>query len=236
MKVFLLHTVRPGLNRFEKLLKERYPHVRPRNMLDDFWIREVEEHHRFTENCRRHLLEVCASMERSGADLIVCTCSSLTPYLDDVRKFLEIPVVAIDETMAARTLEYGDNILVMATADTAIDAAVQQIEEEARRQNRNVNIGTLLLDEAGQIMRGGGDMAEHDRIILESFRNMGENKYDVIVCAQLSTSHLAEEIGRITRTPVLTTPMLCIEDLKNYIPDEPSPSDKSALHVDSSAI
>lgn len=222
MKVFLLHTVRPGLNRFEKLLKERYPHVQPRNLLDDFWIHETKEHQRFTENCRRHLLEICTAMERSGAELIVCTCSSLTPYLDDVRKFVEIPIVAIDETMAARTLEYGPDILVMATADTAIDAAVQQIEEEARRQNITCRIDTLCLDDAGQIMRSGGDMAEHDRIILESFQNRKEKKYDVIVCAQLSTSHLAEEIQRITGTPVLTTPMLCIDDLKNYIAETPA--------------
>jgi Asp/Glu/hydantoin racemase len=215
MKVYLLHSVRPGLNHFGSLLKKSYPHTDVRNMLDDFLILESNESKGFSKRLKFHLLQLLSLMQDAGADLIVCTCSSLTPILGEMRQLIEIPIIAIDDTMAEKVLEYGEKILVFGTADTAINSAVKQIKTQAERNGIICKVDTLCLDDAGQIMRNGGDMKKHDKIILDNFENI--KKYDVIVLAQLSTSHLAEKLYHITQIPILTTPMLCIDNLANYI-------------------
>lgn len=222
MKVFLLHTVRPGLNDFEPMLLEAFPSTVVYNLLDDFWIREVLQKGEFTKECRAHLLDVCISMERAGADLIVCTCSSLTPYWQQITPFIHVPVVAIDATLAKQALLCGRRIMVVATADTAVDSAVSQLRAEAERQHMGCDISTLCCDEAGQIMRMGGDMALHDALLLAKADEMAG--YDVIVLAQLSTAHLSKQLSRLCKTPVLTIPELCIQDLKRYLQIESPPA------------
>jgi len=215
MKAFILHTVRPGLNTFEGLLREQYPDLTVYNILDDCWSRELVVHGALSEEFLLHLLNICQDMQHTGVDIIICTCSSLTPYVPRVQPFLSIPLVAIDATMAENALKYGSNILIVATADSAIESAVTQVRIHADAVGMACRIASICCDDAGQIMRDGKDLAEHDKILLERLRDI--RGYDVLILAQLSTAHLAEQIQHDTGIPVLTTPGLCIADLKKYL-------------------
>lgn len=213
-KVFLLHTVRPALNIFEGLLLDRYPDLEVRNLMDDALIRNPIQQKYFTSADRSHLLNICQCIESTGAQIIVCTCSSLTPYLDDVRKIVGIPIIAIDSELAENTLFYGKNILLVATAESAIDSAQQQIIAEADHQKIEVKINTLCCERAGEIMRNGSNMQEHDRSILAALEQV--HGYDVLVLTQLSTAHLKQSIEDLCHIPTLCTPQLCIAALSKY--------------------
>ena len=216
MKAFLLHTVQPGLITFGSLLKENFPNVETRNILDDFWLHEMDNSGGiFTEVCKNHLINVCLAIEETGAEIIICTCSSLSPHLDIAREKITIPIVAIDAKMAEITIANGKDILIIGTAETAIESAQKQLNEESINTNTECKISSLYCSEAGIIMRSGGDKSEHDRIILSMSNEM--KGHDVIVLAQLSMAHLGKELEQLTGVKVLTTPMLCLEDLKNYL-------------------
>ncbi|MCL1838341.1 MAG: aspartate/glutamate racemase family protein [Propionibacteriaceae bacterium] len=218
MKVFLLHTVRPGLNLFEAEVNRRFPGHTIYNVLDDYWTKElIANSGEFSAACRLHLLEVCTSMQQAGADLIVCTCSSLTPYMPQIRPFLQIPVVQIDDRLASAVLQKGSKVLLIASAESAIVAAKGMIEAEAARVGASCEIHVLCRDDAGQIMRSGGDMAEHDRIFIEAITGEKDKGFDVFVMCQLSTAHLRQAVLEIVGANVITTPELCLTDLENYI-------------------
>ena len=218
MRVFLLHTVRPGLDSFEAAILELYPGHQVYNVLSDYWNKKVlVENEGFSKKSQLYLLETCVSMQDTGADMIVCTCNSLSPYLAKVRDLLEIPVVLIDEYVPSAILENGHRILVVATADSSVNAAISSISLEAERQEISCELTSICLDDAGQIMRSGGDMAEHDRIIIESLSGIQADLYDAVLLTQLSTAHLGKELGAVTGLPVVTTPEICLRHLKPYL-------------------
>lgn len=218
MNIFLLHTVRPGLDSFEKQLLKRYPGHKVYNILNDYWNRKVlTEKESFSKQCLLYLLETCTSMQKAGADIIICTCNSLSPHLRRIREYVTIPVVLIDENMPAAVLEKGQRILAVSTAETSRDAGISLVQGQADASGISCSLTPFCRDDAGKVMREGGDMAEHDRIMLEAIRGIDRDAYDVILLSQLSTAHLKELIMRITGLPVITTPDICLDNLESLL-------------------
>jgi len=218
MNIFLLHTVRPGLDTFETRLRERYPGHNIYNYLNDYWNRKVlMDKEVFSKKELLYLLDACTAMQQAGADMIVCTCNSLTPHLLRVREYVEIPIVLIDENMPEAVLRNGQQILVLATAESSVNASISRIRETADRHGIPCCLTPLCRDDAGTIMREGGSMAEHDRIVLEAVSGIDPSDYDVILLTQLSNAHLKESITKAVGLPVITTPDICLEDLAAYL-------------------
>ena len=59
------------------------------------------------------------------------------------------------------------------------------------------------------------DMKKHDMILREKAGKM--KGYDCIVLAQASMAHLEDETASITGCPVLTSPRLCMEEIKKKL-------------------
>ena len=79
---------------------------------------------------------------------------------------------------------------------------------------RQLSIDTCVCAEAFKALKAM-DMELHDRILKEKAGTLPV--YDCIVLAQASMAHLEEEIGAVTGCPVLTSPRLCVEEIKNKL-------------------
>jgi len=154
------------------------------------------------------------AQELTGADIIVTTCSTLTPAVELIRPFIQVPVIAIDDAMARRSVLYGKRIMVMATAESTVGPTVSKIKAEADKAGREADISTCVCMDAFFAMKAM-DMKKHDMILREK---AGELKgYDCIVLAQASMAHLEDETASITGCPVLTSPRLCMEEIKKKL-------------------
>ena len=56
-------------------------------------------HREFTIENRCRLYNDIKSAEMAGADMIVVTCSTLTPVVNMIRPFIKVPLIAIDDAM-----------------------------------------------------------------------------------------------------------------------------------------
>ena len=91
------------------------------NMLDEFLAKNPNEIGEFTIENRNRLLNDVKTAEMTGADVIVTTCSTLTPVIEMIRPFIKAPVIAIDDAMAKKCVTFGPKVLVMATAESTIE-------------------------------------------------------------------------------------------------------------------
>ncbi len=206
--IALIHTVKGVANTFEEKLRSRIPEaVRIHNLWDDFLADEPNEIGEFTINNRSRLLMDIKSAELTGADIIVTTCSTLTPVVDMIRPFIAVPLIAIDDAMAKKSIEYGSNLLIMATAVSTVEPTKDKIMTEAQKAGIRVTIEQIVLQDAFAAMKAL-DMEKHDKILCERANEI--KKYDCIVLAQASMAHLEAEIETITGCPTLSSPELCI--------------------------
>ncbi len=213
--IALIHTVKSVAMTFDQQLRDGVgEEVKIHNLLDDFLANNPNEIGMFSmDNRNRFLLDVKAA-ELTGADMIVTTCSTLTPIVEMVRPFVKVPIVAIDDAMAKKGVTYGDNIMILATAESTIQPSISKLKVEAGEINHNISISYRVCHEAFAALKAM-DMKLHDSLLLELAKEV--KGYDCIILAQASMEHLESSIGKITGCPVLSSPKLCIQQIHQMI-------------------
>jgi len=219
-KIGFIHTGSAIVSIFEKLMKEKLPQKHYFNLVDDSIIKDLlNEDKDLVNNLNtsssivRRISRLVIQAAEAGADVIMFTCSSISPVADIADKLVDIPVYKVDAPMADAAISMGKNIGILATAKTTLNPSVNLILKKAELKGKNVNVESLLISEAFNCFLKG-DMEEHDRLIIEKGIKL-VGKVDVIILAQASMSHLAEGISKKTNVPVLTSPPLAVEFLKS---------------------
>ena len=92
--IALIHTVKTVANSFEQKLKDYVGEpVKIHNLWDDFLANNPNEIGEFTIENRCRLYNDIKSAEMTGADMIVVTCSTLTPVVNMIRPFVRVPLI-----------------------------------------------------------------------------------------------------------------------------------------------
>jgi len=213
--IALIHTVKSVALSFDATLKDAIrQEVKIHNMLDDFLATDPNETGEFTIENRNRLFHDIKSAEMTGADIIVTTCSTLTPIVKMIRPFIKVPLIAIDDAMGELAVTCGEKILVLATAESAVNPTMEKLAEEAQKRDINIAVDSLVCTPAFHAMKAL-EMEKHDALLRKKAE--GISGYDCIVLAQASMAHLETEISKICGCRVLSSPGLCVERVKETI-------------------
>lgn len=214
-KIAILHTVQPVLVSFPKLLQEIVQEkVQLYNMFDDFLALDPAQRGVFTLDNRNRLYHDLKSCELTGADLIVVSCSTLTPIVQMLRPLISVPVIAIDDAMTQKAVTLGTKIKVLATAQSTVEPTIEKLHQEASLIGRTIQADGEG-DEIALAAMKRGDMSLHDKRVLD--RVVLAKGYDCIILAQASMAHLEQEAHRISSLPVLSSPTLCCQYVRTLL-------------------
>ena len=215
-RISLLHTVRSVYQTFAEQLEEALPgeEIKISNTLDEFLAVDANEKGSFTEENHERLRHLLQAKEMEKADLIVVTCSTLTPAVEKLRPFIKTPLIAIDDAMAAKAVECGERILVMATAGSAMQPEKEKLRLEAEKAGKEVVLGELLCPEAFKAIQRQ-EKETHDELLRQAAK--GISGFDTVVLAQASMAHLEAEIAQLSGCRVLSSPKLCMAQVKELL-------------------
>lgn len=214
-EIALLHTVQTVANTFGPTLAEYLGGgVKIYNQWDEFLAVNPNEIGEFSLANKNRLLLDLKAAEMTGADLIVVTCSTLTPHLAQIRKFIGTPIVAIDDAMTRKAVTVGNRILVLATAGSTVQGTTDKLLEDAAAAGKTVTVESMTVTEAFHAMKAN-NMEEHDRLMELAAQKI--KGYDCIVLAQASMAHLEQKIREITGITTVSSPRLCMEQVKEML-------------------
>ena len=217
-RVAMIHTVKPVLGSFPQLLKEVVgKELILHNILDDFLASDPAEIGYFSQENMNRLFNDLKSCELTKADVIVVTCSTLTPAVQQIRPFISVPVVAIDDAMTEQAVRLGKKIKVVATAMSTLKPTIAKLEQEAKLAGVTIEVDAQDNEPAYSAMRNG-DIATHDALVLKMIEEV--KGYDCIVLAQASMGHLQAKAQEIAKVPVLGSPALCCEKVKKILEEQ----------------
>ena len=153
----------------------------------------------------QHLRQLAAK----GAQVIVCTCSTLSGVAERSAQAVGAAVVRVDRPMAERAVAIGGRIAVVVALESALLPARELLHECIRQAGSDaVLIDSPCLDawqlfEAGDIPRYFGRLAAHARDLER------EGQADVIVLGQASMAGAIELLDDV-RLPVLCSPRIAV--------------------------
>jgi Asp/Glu/hydantoin racemase len=200
-KLALIHTVswyeKSVMNPFVKPWLERNPDVEVVNIMDDSLLSESLAHHGATPEVLKRIQYYVMSAEATGADAVMCSCTTVGEGMRLARQYASIPAFNIDEPMAREAVKRGRRLGILATVPTSPAATKRQLEIAAQEAGVSIKTQIVVNELAFQhLLRG--EIERHDELIFREMDKLAK-KVDVLVLGQISLAQIKHEV----RVPVL---------------------------------
>jgi aspartate/glutamate racemase len=200
-KLAMIHTVSwyndSVINPFAKPFAEQNPDVELMNIMDDTLLSESLAHGGPTPAVIRRMVLYAMAAEAMGADVVMCSCTTMGEATRTARKFLSVPMFNIDEPMAREAVALGRRLGIIATVPTSAPATRALLENEARAAGKQIEIETVINERAFEHLLAG-EIREHDALVHQEIDRLAD-KVDAIVLGQISLAKIRYK----TKPPIL---------------------------------
>lgn len=202
-KIGLVHATMNSVQPILHAFHTHHPSVDLINVMDEGLIWELNETNTITQSMIRRLIDIGGKAEDAGADAILLTCSSFSPYVPDISHLFDVPTLSSDESMLNEAVGIGGKIGVIATVEKAGPTTTNLLYETAEEKGKKIDVNTVIIPEAFQALQKA-DQEKHDGLIHAEIDKLSEES-DVVVLAQYSMARSLDSYERGS-TPILTGP------------------------------
>lgn len=197
----LIHTV----SWYDKAVNEpfvtpwlrRNPDVRVFNIMDDSLLAESLVNGGATPAVLKRIQFYVLAAEAMGADVAMCSCTTVGEAIRAARYYASIPVFNIDEPMAREAVKLGRRIGIVATVPTSPAATVRQLKRAAEEAGKSIEIKIALNERAFEHLQKG-EHDRHDELVHKEMDRLARS-VDVLALGQVSLAQIKHQ----TRVPVL---------------------------------
>ena len=208
----LIHTSATLVPVFAALCNRFIPGVKVFNIADDSLIKNTIACGALTPDTARRVVGYARSAEEAGADYIMFTCSSIGRAVETAAGLVNVPVLRVDQPMAALAVEKGSRIGILATLSTTLDPTTDLVRRNAAQMDKKIELFPHVCEGAFEALMAG-DAETHDRLVGGALKAMSET-VDVIVLAQASMARVVEANPSLAeKLPILASPPIAMEYL-----------------------
>src|SRR5262245_24143715 len=119
---------------------KKNPDVRVFNIMDDSLLCESLCHDGATKAVLKRIQFYALAAESMGADVAMCSCTTVGEATRLARQYVSIPVFNIDEPMAREAVRKGRRMGIIATVPTSPAATKRQLEYAAQEAGVSISI------------------------------------------------------------------------------------------------
>jgi len=199
----------------KQLFAELVPGCRVISIIEDALILDVIRAGRVTPEIARRLVRYYLAAQDTGADLIFNTCSSIGDVAIMARSLVAIPLVKIDDAMAAEAVRTGARVGVLATLQTTLAPTVRLVKAQAMAAGRSVSVVEGLARGAFEALMAK-QPEKHDELVTAAAEQVAKQA-DVIVLAQGSMARMEIALAARTGKPVLSSPRRGVLEVKETL-------------------
>lgn len=184
------------------------------SLQDPSILADVREAGYVTAAPAARLIGMYMQAAQAGCEAMLNLCSSVGEVADsvqDVAKYIGVPIVRVDEEMCREAVRKGTRIGVMATLPTTLEPTKGTIRRLARECGKAVELVDCLVEGAF-----GLDQEQFKARMAEMAATIAD-KVDVIVFAQGSMAYCEEYIAQKFGKAVVSSPRFGAAELKKAL-------------------
>jgi Asp/Glu/hydantoin racemase len=214
--VALIHAVMPAIQPMREAMGRGLPQARVLNLLDEGLLSEVERRGGLVPECVDRLATQVGLAIEAGADAVLLTCTAYSPVVDEIQaRFPSVPVFPVDKVMVEAAVGQAARIGVLGTVPAGIAQQREMLRQAAAAAGKTIEVIESVHPAAFTALQRG-DRAEHDRILLEALPALAA-QVDLVLLGQASMAHLASQIPADLGKPVLSSPDLAVERVRQIV-------------------
>lgn len=168
-------------------LKEN-PDVELINIMDDSLLSESLPNGGPTKEVIKRMVLYYQAAEATGADVLMCSCTTMGPGTRAARQMINKPLFNIDEPMATEAVAKGKKLGILATVPTSAPATETLLEMAADEAAKNIEIKTVINESAFRHLLSG-DIEKHNELVHGELEKL-QHEADVIVLGQISLAQI----------------------------------------------
>ncbi len=200
----------------KKVFGELMPKHRLVDLLDDSLVPDIlSVGNAVTVDIKQRMLAYCQACENIGASVILSTCASMGDVVDQIRPFVKLPILKIDEPMIRYAVENGSSIAVMMTNPSVAVPTTGLVRSVSEKMGKPVRITERLVEGAAQVLsEGNGE--KFDQLLLAAASDIA-HETDVFVLAQGSMARTQDKLAAATGKPVLASLRTGLTAVKSFL-------------------
>ncbi len=191
-KLALIHTVswynKSVIGPFAAPWLKDNPDVEIINIMDDSLLSESLPNGGPTKEVIRRMVLYYQAAEATGADVLMCSCTTMGPGTRVARQMIGKPLFNIDEPMAKEAVAGGKKLGILATVPTSAPATRTLLEMEAAEQGKEIEIKTVINEKAFKHLLKG-EVDQHNELVHKELQKL-QNEVDTIVLGQISLAQI----------------------------------------------
>jgi len=189
MKLCTLHTTDKFMEMmsdpFTKPFLKDNPDIEQMDITDSSLIVETQKNGGVTPAVARRMYNYFMCAADAGADAILVTCTSVNSVTKQLRPFLPIPVISVEEPIAEKAVEAATKkIGILSSVATSAQPVKTTIMEKAAEAGKDIDVEIIVADGAFDALNAG-DRPLHDEKVRAALAEL-VTKVDVVVFAQMS--------------------------------------------------
>ncbi|MGK0237445.1 MAG: hypothetical protein ACI92G_000905 [Candidatus Pelagisphaera sp.] len=207
-KLAFLHTLDANIAVFNKSVEECGYDVEVAHRVNESVLKDTMKLGHVDASIADRIRAEISELRDDGADVVVCTCSSIGAVAEEMNETETIEVQRIDRAMADRAVGIGDRIVLAASLSSTLGPTRELLESSAQRLGKSVSIKEVVISSAWDRYVAGditGYIEEVAKAMTAQF-----NEGDVIVLAQASMADAALLVSD-SPIPILSSPKLGVE-------------------------
>ena len=205
MKIAVINATKVSIEPVDQAAKE-YPEVEILHFMDEgmSWLGKKEG--RISGKNVARMVTLIRSAEELGVDGILLSCTIFSPFIDELRRCTDLPLVAADIGVFEKAARQYDRIGAIVSFEPTLESVAWVVNRCKRlvKPDFDVEIGFA---EGAIEAAAAGDIEKHNRIVFETAEKLHDK--EAIVLSQMSQIR-ALPLFENYPAPVLTSPSVSL--------------------------
>lgn len=215
-KIAVIDATRVSLAPVDSTVAAMYPELEVIHLMDEGMSMLAKEEGRISGANLSRMVSLINRAESLGVQGILLSCTIFSPYIELLRSFADIPIVAADVAMFEKAATDYSKIGVVITFQPTVKS-VSAVLEKCREKGMEFNAEIRVAEGAFSALAGGNE-DEHNRLVSECARSLSET-CDAVVLAQMSHMRVIPLLSDL-KVPVLTSPPVSLKVLMDKMEEE----------------
>jgi glutamate racemase len=213
--VGLIHSTRLVIEPVHRVMARQCPDIDFFHLMDEGILRKLAESGKITPEITQWLADMVLSAKRAGADMVVVSCSSLSPCVNAVQKQVGIPVIQIDAPMMEHAVTHAERIGLVMTNPTTEAPSKLLFREVSDRLGRDATLVPRLCPQAF-VKLNQGDVQGHDLEVIKTVEDL-LSEVDVVLLAQISIARIKDRLDGAIKARVFSSLDFIIPEIRKVL-------------------
>ena len=214
IRVALVSSTRAVFGPMEAAFREVFPEAQVVHVLDETLLGDFQREGGLSSHSRRKALQMALTAQEAGVDGILVTCSTLSPSVDDMRPFLGIPIVKIDEPVIEEVVQKAERIGLLATAETVLKSVNPLVEKKARDLGRKISVRPFVKSDVWPLLQKSP--AGFYQAIGEAATEAARN-FQAVILTQVSIAPGRDYVEEAVRNRVYASPLYAVRAIRRIL-------------------